>query len=165
MSIYANPLVDTLDQESLIPMRLYREHCFSFQGSYIKDLSLLGRDMKDVIIVDNSPNASFFHNENAVPLRNDSSLGSSLSGARRQDSNPEIREKGHKLGRLSKGCLGTERRLPHYAQRCSVIVSSWRLVRAIVCQCRPKNFKESPITLEGPISGAKPVDSKKAVAI
>lgn len=49
-------------------MRLYREHCFSFQGSYIKDLSLLGRDMKDVIIVDNSPNAYFFHNENAVPI-------------------------------------------------------------------------------------------------
>lgn len=68
MSIYANPLVDTLDQDSLIPMRLYREHCFSFQGSYIKDLSLLARDMKDVIIVDNSPNAYFFHNENAVPI-------------------------------------------------------------------------------------------------
>lgn len=49
-------------------MRLYREHCFSFQGSYIKDLSLLGRDMKDVIIVDNSPNAYHFHNENAVPI-------------------------------------------------------------------------------------------------
>lgn len=68
MSIYANPLVDTLDQDQLIPMRLYREHCFSFQGSYIKDLSLLGRDMKDVIIVDNSPNAYYFHNENAVPI-------------------------------------------------------------------------------------------------
>ena len=68
MNIYANPLVDTLDQDRLIPMRLYREHCFSFQGSYIKDLSLLGRPMKDVIIVDNSPNAYFFHPENAVPI-------------------------------------------------------------------------------------------------
>ena len=68
MNIYANPLVDTLDQDSLIHMRLYREHCFSFQGSYIKDLSLLGRPMKDVIIVDNSPNAYFFHPENAVPI-------------------------------------------------------------------------------------------------
>lgn len=68
MNIYANPLVDTLDQDNLIHMRLYREHCFSFQGSYIKDLSLLGRPMKDVIIVDNSPNAYFFHPENAVPI-------------------------------------------------------------------------------------------------
>ena len=68
MNIYANPLVDTLDQDTLIPFRLYREHCFSFQGSYIKDLSLIGRPMKDVIIVDNSPNAYFFHPENAVPI-------------------------------------------------------------------------------------------------
>jgi RNA polymerase II subunit A small phosphatase-like protein len=30
MNIYANPLVDTLDQEGLIGLRLYREHCFSF---------------------------------------------------------------------------------------------------------------------------------------
>jgi RNA polymerase II subunit A small phosphatase-like protein len=67
MNIYANPLVDTLDTEGLIGLRLYREHCFSFQGSYIKDLSLLGRPMKDTIIVDNSPNAYYFHPENAVP--------------------------------------------------------------------------------------------------
>jgi len=30
MSIYANPLVDTIDQDRLIPFRLYRDHCFSF---------------------------------------------------------------------------------------------------------------------------------------
>ena len=68
MSIYANPLVDTIDQDRLIPFRLYRDHCFSFQGSYIKDLSLLGRPMHEVIIVDNSPNAYYFHPENAVPI-------------------------------------------------------------------------------------------------
>lgn len=49
-------------------MRLYREHCFNYMGSYIKDLSLIGRPMKDVIIVDNSPNAYYFHPENAVPI-------------------------------------------------------------------------------------------------
>jgi RNA polymerase II subunit A small phosphatase-like protein len=31
-------------------------------------MSLLGRPMKDVIIVDNSPNAYYFHPENAVPI-------------------------------------------------------------------------------------------------
>jgi carboxy-terminal domain RNA polymerase II polypeptide A small phosphatase len=55
MSIYANPLVDTIDQDRLIPYRLYRDHCFSYQGSYI-------------LIVDNSPNAYHFHPENAVPI-------------------------------------------------------------------------------------------------
>jgi hypothetical protein len=35
---------------------------------YVKDLSELGRDMKDVIIVDNSPTAYFFQPENALPI-------------------------------------------------------------------------------------------------
>jgi carboxy-terminal domain RNA polymerase II polypeptide A small phosphatase len=68
MSIYANPLVDTIDPDRHIPFRLFRDHCFSYQGSYIKDLSLLGRPMQDVIIVDNSPNAYYFHPENSVPI-------------------------------------------------------------------------------------------------
>jgi RNA polymerase II subunit A small phosphatase-like protein len=68
MSIYANPLVDTIDPDKHIPFRLFRDHCFSYQGSYIKDLSLLGRPMQDVIIVDNSPNAYYFHPENSVPI-------------------------------------------------------------------------------------------------
>ena len=68
MSIYANPLVDTIDPDKHIPFRLFRDHCFSYQGSYIKDLSLLGRPMYEVIIVDNSPNAYYFHPENAVPI-------------------------------------------------------------------------------------------------
>lgn len=68
MSIYANPLVDFIDQDRHIPFRLYRDHCFSYQGSYIKDMSLIGRPMQDLIIVDNSPNAYYFHPENAVPI-------------------------------------------------------------------------------------------------
>ena len=32
----------------------------------MKDLSLLGRDLKDVIIIDNSPTSYFFHPENAL---------------------------------------------------------------------------------------------------
>jgi RNA polymerase II subunit A small phosphatase-like protein len=68
MSIYANPLVDTIDPDRYIPFRLFRDHCFSYQGSYIKDLSLLGRPMSELIIVDNSPNAYHFHPENAVPI-------------------------------------------------------------------------------------------------
>ena len=36
-------------------------------NSYVKDLSKLGRDLKDVIILDNSPVAYKFHPENAIP--------------------------------------------------------------------------------------------------
>jgi carboxy-terminal domain RNA polymerase II polypeptide A small phosphatase len=68
MSIYVNPLVDTIDPDRHIPFRLFRDHCFNYQGSYIKDLSLLGRPMQNVIIVDNSQNAYYFHPENSVPI-------------------------------------------------------------------------------------------------
>ena len=35
----------------------------------MKDLTRLGRDIKDVIIVDNSPNAYLFQPENALPTQ------------------------------------------------------------------------------------------------
>ena len=41
-------------------------HCFCFLGNYIKDLSRLGRDLHQVIIIDNSPVSYIFHQDNAV---------------------------------------------------------------------------------------------------
>lgn len=35
---------------------------------FVKDLSKLGRDLKDVIIIDNSPSAYIFHPENAISI-------------------------------------------------------------------------------------------------
>ena len=37
----------------MIRHRLFRESCTQYQGNYVKNLSLLGRDLKTCIIVDN----------------------------------------------------------------------------------------------------------------
>lgn len=63
---YADPLLDLLDPSKVIRSRLFRESCVYFQGNYVKDLSLLDRDLTQSIIIDNSPNSYVFHPDNAI---------------------------------------------------------------------------------------------------
>ena len=63
---YADPLLDLLDPHRTIRTRLFRESCVYYDGNYVKDLSLLDRDLSQSIIVDNSPSSYIFHPENAI---------------------------------------------------------------------------------------------------
>ncbi|KAI9677155.1 MAG: hypothetical protein M1829_002729 [Trizodia sp. TS-e1964] len=38
------------------------------KGNYVKDLSQIGRDLKETIIIDNSPTSYIFHPQHAVPI-------------------------------------------------------------------------------------------------
>lgn len=51
---YANIVIDRIDpKQKMVSHRLYRENCIKKDsGSYIKDLKRLGRDLKDVILLD-----------------------------------------------------------------------------------------------------------------
>ena len=49
---YADPLLDKVDVYSRVSGRLFRESCLLQNGTYVKDLSRLGRDLKDVLIID-----------------------------------------------------------------------------------------------------------------
>ena len=69
ISKYASPLLDILDKEKNIKFRLFRDHCTFINGIFIKDLKRLNRDLKDVIIVDNSPLAYAFDTENGLPIK------------------------------------------------------------------------------------------------
>ncbi|KAA8910781.1 HAD-like domain-containing protein [Sphaerosporella brunnea] len=68
VSKYGDPLLDQLDIHHVVHHRLFRESCFNHQGNYVKDLSQLGRDLKDTIIIDNSPTSYIFHPQHAVPI-------------------------------------------------------------------------------------------------
>jgi len=67
---YAKPLMKALDPEQRVDYQLYREHCTPHNSVLVKDLSRLGRSMKDVIIIDNSEIAFMFQPENAFHIEN-----------------------------------------------------------------------------------------------
>jgi hypothetical protein len=60
--------LDILDKNKYCSYRLFREHCTIINTSFVKDLKKLGRDLKDVIIVDNSPIAYLLNNDNGLPI-------------------------------------------------------------------------------------------------
>lgn len=69
MAKYANPLLDKLDTFNVCTYRLFREACTRHTTGYVKDLSRLGRDLKHVIIIDNSPTCYLLQPDNAIPIR------------------------------------------------------------------------------------------------
>ncbi|KNB44622.1 hypothetical protein JH06_1526 [Blastocystis sp. subtype 4] len=50
---YANSVLDFIDPHCCIAYRLFRENCRLFNGVLVKDLSILGRDLSKVVLVDN----------------------------------------------------------------------------------------------------------------
>ena len=68
LSKYANPLLNIIDKKGYVPFRLFREHCTLINTAFVKDLKRLGRDMKDIIIVDNSPVAYALNQYNGFPI-------------------------------------------------------------------------------------------------
>ncbi|KAK0145212.1 CTD small phosphatase-like protein 2-A [Merluccius polli] len=66
---YAEKLLDILDpQRKLFRHRLYQEHCTCVLGHYIKDLTVLERDLSKTVILDNAPHTYPYHVNILSPL-------------------------------------------------------------------------------------------------
>jgi RNA polymerase II subunit A small phosphatase-like protein len=66
---YADPVIDLLDLKKFVAVRLFRESCTIYNNVFVKDLSLLNRDLRDLIIVDNSEASFLFQPQNAVHIK------------------------------------------------------------------------------------------------
>jgi Dullard-like phosphatase family protein len=65
---YAEPLISNIDPDGLIKQRLFRPHCIKQAGNFVKDLTTVEPDLRNVVIIDNSPAAYAMHDSNAIPI-------------------------------------------------------------------------------------------------
>ncbi|XP_054646577.1 CTD small phosphatase-like protein 3 isoform X1 [Dunckerocampus dactyliophorus] len=67
---YAEKILDILDpQRKLFRHRLYQDECACVLGHYIKDLSILGRDLTKIVVLDNAPHTYPYHLMNTLPIK------------------------------------------------------------------------------------------------
>ena len=68
LSQYAGPLLDELDKFHTVSHRLFRENCISQKGIFIKDLRKIGKELKNIIIIDNNPMSYITNIDNGIPI-------------------------------------------------------------------------------------------------
>ena len=69
-SDYVNKIVNIIEEkEKFFEYILYRHHAIYSDNVYIKNLSLLGRDLKNIIIVDDVPQVFKLHKNNGICIK------------------------------------------------------------------------------------------------
>ncbi|CRG97436.1 NLI interacting factor-like phosphatase, putative [Plasmodium gallinaceum] len=66
LSTYANAVIDKIDVDHVCSYRLFRESCSCWKNNYVKDIKKLGRDLNNVIIIDNSIYVQKFCEDNCI---------------------------------------------------------------------------------------------------
>ncbi|CAK94861.1 unnamed protein product (macronuclear) [Paramecium tetraurelia] len=66
---YASQVIESIDKNKVVSATLFRDKCIvTNEGVHIKDLRILGRDMKDIVLVDNAAYSFGVHIENGIPI-------------------------------------------------------------------------------------------------
>jgi carboxy-terminal domain RNA polymerase II polypeptide A small phosphatase len=66
---YANLVIDYIDPNKYGSARVFREDWKQIEGSFVKDLTNLGRDLTKTVIIDNSPIAYCLNPCNGLPIK------------------------------------------------------------------------------------------------
>lgn len=66
---YGDPLITILDIDNVVKRKYFRQNCIKKNGNFVKDLTIVNPNLKDVIIVDNSPIAYSIQPSNAIPIQ------------------------------------------------------------------------------------------------
>mmetsp|Transcript_7310 Transcript_7310/g.22292 ORF Transcript_7310/g.22292 Transcript_7310/m.22292 type:complete len:295 (-) Transcript_7310:101-985(-) len=65
---YADPLINMIDRENVVSGRFFRESCVQRAVGYVKDLTLVDRDLSRVVMVDNNPISYILQEANGVSV-------------------------------------------------------------------------------------------------
>ncbi len=66
---YADSIIDHIDPKRVVQHRLYRESCSLVRNQiFVKDLRVLGRNLANVVLVDNAPYSYMMQLGNAIPI-------------------------------------------------------------------------------------------------
>lgn len=125
LSSYANAVIDELDPHRRINRRYYRQSCNNRIGTgYVKDLSIVCKDMSMVAIIDNSPVAYSINRENAIPIEDyighnhtDQALLNLLPLLAQMRDAPDVR---HVLKGIPRG-IGSARPMEYLSKRSNEI--------------------------------------------
>jgi CTD small phosphatase-like protein 2 len=67
---YAEPIINSIEkEEKYFSFKFYREHTIIINNFFVKDISLIGRDINKIIIVDNLPQNFILQKENGILIK------------------------------------------------------------------------------------------------